>query len=471
MQNVRQVAYGLLWLSVLTAGCAGLHRPNHYAWWNDNPASQSPSQQKEIAPLATVSAHAQPGGTREAMRRVIDEIHELGPLEPDVQAALIEGLQQTDPSLWPMVLQQFRAIAAIRKRAEASSGTGLALHSRSSQSSELAPAPPSPPSPVSQAAQQSKPMAPAPLDQMAGNNVCSAPIQPLDAAGHRLQDTSPHPAAPPPAVGGSVGHAQPEHAAAGQTAMPASGGQVCLASYDLPSRLGWKDHIDKAVEILGNEAKGLAEDKQIAELARLRLLQLAGNRRDEALRPIEPAAPELQSFWTKELYGLATLLDTETIGDADRRTAEARRHLEEAIVCLAEASPLVVRNLAFVTDIQSYGSYTPFEKNQFVPGQRVLLYAEIENFKSNPSPKGYYTASRSSYQIFNSSGQRVAEHEFAPSEEYCRNVRRDFFIGYEFSMPERIFPGKHVLQLTVVDLNSGKIGQTMIEFAIISPER
>ena len=62
-------------------------------------------------------------------------------------------------------------------------------------------------------------------------------------------------------------------------------------------------------------------------------------------------------------------------------------------------------------------------------------------------------------------GQRVAEQEFATNEEYCRNYRRDFFIGYEFSMP-KINPGDYVLKLTVTDLNSLKIGQSSIEFSI-----
>ena len=137
---------------------------------------------------------------------------------------------------------------------------------------------------------------------------------------------------------------------------------------------------------------------------------------------------------------------------------------------LGDSCPLVVRNLAFVTEIQSYGSYKPFDKYEFVPGQRVLLYAEVENFTSSETARGFHTVTRSSYQIFDSSGRRIDEHEFSPSEEYCRRPRRDFFIGYEFCLPERIYPGKHVLQLTVADLNSQKIGQTVIEFTVKSAD-
>jgi hypothetical protein len=133
---------------------------------------------------------------------------------------------------------------------------------------------------------------------------------------------------------------------------------------------------------------------------------------------------------------------------------------------LGESSPLVVKNLAFVTEVQSFGAYKPVLKNEFAPGQRLLLYAELENFKSNETAKGCSTALQSSYLILDSRGQRVADHEFSVNEECCRNPRRDFFIGYEFLLPKHIYPGKHTLQLTVTDLNSQKIGQSSIEFNI-----
>jgi hypothetical protein len=196
------------------------------------------------------------------------------------------------------------------------------------------------------------------------------------------------------------------------------------------------------------------------------MLYLLAGRREDALRPIPSISPSMQDFWSKQLFGLATLLDTEQIAEPTRRAGEAERHLIEAIARLGESSPLLVRNLAFVTDVQSFGAYKPLAKNEFVPGQRVLLYAELENFKSNETPKGSYTALQSSYQILDSRGQRVADHEFSVNEEYCHGPRRDFFIGYEFLLPKHIYPGKHILQLTVTDLNSQKIGQSNIEFTV-----
>jgi len=201
-------------------------------------------------------------------------------------------------------------------------------------------------------------------------------------------------------------------------------------------------------------------------LARLRLLYLAAGQRDAALRPAPSLPASQQEFLSKSLYGWDAWLDAERTPDAALRAAEAKRALEEAAERLADAAPLVVRNLAFCTEILSYGSHKPFRTNEFLPDQEVLLYVEVENFSSESTARGYHTALRSSYQIFDARGQRVAEHDFTLTEEYCQNQRRDFFIGYHLRIPKRIYPGKYTLQLTVEDTKSRKVGQSQIEFTV-----
>jgi hypothetical protein len=243
---------------------------------------------------------------------------------------------------------------------------------------------------------------------------------------------------------------------------------VVPAGYDSDSSGAWRASLDDAIRALESQVKRTPQsDTDVAEHLRLRMLRLLAGRRDEALEPLPDGDSSLQDFWGKQLFGLGTILDTKTITDAATRTAEAQRHLAEAMVELGESAPLVVRNLAFVTAVENYGSFTPFDKYEFRPNERVILYAEIENFKSSQTEQGYHTALKSSYQIFDSQGRRVTDHDFATNDEYCRNPRRDFFIGYEFSMPKRIYPGRHILKLTVVDLNSQKIGQSSIEFTIV----
>src|SRR5262249_54085693 len=147
--------------------------------------------------------------------------------------------------------------------------------------------------------------------------------------------------------------------------------------------------------------------------------------RDDAIRPLEGAPETDRLFWREELTGLVALLDSQRNTDAGRRAAEAETHLRNAESTLAQTAPLVLRNPAFCTEVTSFGVTKPFAKYEFKPGQEVLLYAELENFASDPTDKGYHTAMHSSYQIFDSRGAKVAEQDYAVTEEYCRNPRRD----------------------------------------------
>ncbi len=167
----------------------------------------------------------------------------------------------------------------------------------------------------------------------------------------------------------------------------------------------------------------------------------------EATRPIPAAPPATQEFFSKELAGLSTWLDAEKTPDAARRAAEAQPTLTEALGKLDESAPLPVRNLAFCTEVQSYGCAKRFEKYEFQPNQEVLLYAEVENFASEPTSKGYHTSLKSSYRILDARGQCVAEHAFAATEEYCQNHRRDFFIGYHFCLPKALRPASTACSL------------------------
>ena len=181
---------------------------------------------------------------------------------------------------------------------------------------------------------------------------------------------------------------------------------------------------------------------------------------------IPGAPPAAQQFLSKELDGLSRWLDVEHTPDTARRAAETKPVLAEALGKLAEVSPLAVRNLAFCTEVQSYGCTKRFDKYEFQSNQEVLLYAEVENFASEPTAKGYHTSLKSSYQILDGRGQRVAEQTFAATEEHCQNPRRDFFIGYHLRLPKRIDPGKYTLGLLIEDLKGRKAGQASIEFSI-----
>ncbi len=265
----------------------------------------------------------------------------------------------------------------------------------------------------------------------------------------------------------AVFHADPQHQNWDRVESQEFGG-LAQSDFPNPSDGTWQKHVENGLRLFKRQVEETQETSQReTDLAKLMLLYLILGERDAALKEAKKAET-LQGFWLQELYGLSLLLDATLIADREARFAEALRHLEDALSDLREECPLVVRNLSFVTDIQSYGVYTPFETEKFSPGQRVLLYAEVENLRSEATARGYHTACKTRVEIFDREGTRVVLEEFPVTEEYCRNRRRDFFLGFELELPTYLRPGRHTLELTVTDLHSGRMGRSAVEFEVSS---
>ena len=397
------------------------------------------------------------------------ELQQMGTLDPAARESLMADLKQTDPALWPLMMQQFRAYAAYRHQAEQHDKAAA----EQNRPTAVAAAPQSIAGPSVPPASVASPVA-VPRRGLAsrrGGTGCPirsehCSIRPTVASAVTVA------VAVAVAIAGAV--PSPTDGAPGKPPFrgPQAGpnGQVIQASYNAAAPIDWQAHLAAAIHQLEAESKGAAKsDTAVAQQAYLRMLYLLAGRRNDALSPIPGASPAAQDYWSKQLYGLATWLDTDHTPDGARRAAETKRILSEAMMRLGEAAPLVVHNMAFCSSVQSFGSTTPFRKAEFAPGQEVLLYAEVENYTVEPTQRGFHTALRSSYQIFDARGQRIADHEFPATEEYCQSPRHDFFIGYKFFLPKRIYNGKHTLQLTIEDLKSHKVGQSSIDLSIKDP--
>lgn len=416
----------------------------------------------------------------QALQQLMDEIQQAGNLDPATRDKLLEDLRKTDPSLWPLVMQQFRASAAYARQQKHPAEGGDRSTQAASYGAEAGPAA----RPASRLAvprsEERSPAGEAKASETAVAKVerlpdtNGVPLPPQSAPDGQYPRTEPAPAAQvakqtePAAAPAPSPNATPAPIPSPKSAEASS---VVPVKYEETS-LDWRKQLDAAIRAKEAEVQrgGKTAEDEVRQ-AQLRLMYLLAGRRDEALKPIAFASPATQAFWTAEIYGLSAWLETSRNGDASLRAAEARQHLSEALAKLGETCSLTVRNVTFCSEIQSYGCTKRFEKYEFTPGQKVLLYAEVENFSSEPTAQGYHTSLRSSYQIFDSRGQRVADEEFTLTEESCLNPRRDYFTGYVLRLPEQIYPGKHTLQLTIEDLKSRKIGQSSVEFTIKKADR
>jgi hypothetical protein len=238
-----------------------------------------------------------------------------------------------------------------------------------------------------------------------------------------------------------------------------------------PLQSGLEHLIARAEQELAGMSPGTSPEAQ-ADFRRrqvhLRLLYLAAHHPEQALTAIPSLEPADQEYWQQIVWAITNSLDGGAEMSPGERAANTIPPVNTALRRLREQADLSIRNAAFCEEISYFGNYKRFPGDEFVPGQPVLLYAEIENFRSDPTPTGEYrTLLKSVIEIIGPGGQvRGWKKTFAATEDLCRNPRRDYFHNYQFTIPERLPLGPHTLKLTVVDELSGKQATSAIKFMV-----
>ena len=539
--------------SVLLAGCA----TSPWPWSHSSPAKPASSDAKATSPSPPKSSGSQ--ADAETLKQVMAELQQVGALDPVAQDKLLADLKQVDPSLWPMVLQTFRAEAAYKRREEqreaerkkeestaantpregADAITPVAAEQETrfelktplppemlTQASEGSnkPSPPAPlpegegskspspnahlpitgqgsrsssaPAPLPEGEGSKKPSPPDPLPRTGEGRTTALPsdqaLAPLPsslslvymdrpalspepplaggidtsttAAGFATAKPGEASALPPPLLSTAERLAATRNEASASAVVPA--GTTATAAGAPLSEADWKNHLTEAIRSIELESKaGSKSESDIALQARLRMLYLLAGRRDDAMRPLPAAAPAAQDYWSSQIYGLSTWMDAEKTPDSGRRAAETKRILGEALAQLGETAPLAVRNLTFCTEIFRFGSFEAMKSTEFTPGQKVLIYAEVDNLHIESSTKGYHWAVKIDGQIFDSRGNRMTDYGPTSAEETYQTPRHDFFVSKLYYLP-RLVPGRYTLQLTIEDTLGHKVGQSSIDFTV-----
>jgi hypothetical protein len=201
----------------------------------------------------------------------------------------------------------------------------------------------------------------------------------------------------------------------------------------------------------------------------LRLLNLMAGQSDWALRPIPNIPTADQEFWTQVLWGVHSYFNHHQVPDPTARAAQTITQFNLAILRLKERAPLVLKNVIFSHKIAGFGEYETYPKDEFAPGQRILVYAEIGNFHSELTEDGMYrTRIKSALQFFSADNpdEPLESKTYPVTEDLCRNHRRDFFHSYVVDIPARCGQGRHMLNLIIEDELSGKTAEFPLEFNV-----
>ena len=219
---------------------------------------------------------------------------------------------------------------------------------------------------------------------------------------------------------------------------------------------------------------GLADPEQqrvyVEKQVYLRMLYLMAGQQVRSFDAIPGIPAADQEFWRQLFWGMANYFDSSAMPDSRVRATQTVRQLDLAMQRLSEKANLELQNLNFCHKIASFGNYERFKQSEFRPGQRVLLYAEVKNFKSNPTDDGkfYRTVLKSTITVHRvgSDGGHIAEFQFDPAEDLCRNYRKDYFHSYEVAIPKDITLGPHVMTLTITDQLGDKIATDSLKFNV-----
>ncbi len=201
----------------------------------------------------------------------------------------------------------------------------------------------------------------------------------------------------------------------------------------------------------------------------LRMMYLMSDRHERTLEAIPDLPAAEQEFWQKLFWGMSNYFDATGIPNSGDRATHAVSQLSDATDRLRERANLEIRNVTFSRGIQGFGVYDRFDRDEFRPGQPVLVYGEMRNFLSEMTPDGTFkTVLKSTVEIHRAGSNPglVVEQEYPPTEDHCRTRRHDYFHSYKVNIPSELTVGPYLLKLIVEDQLNRKVATYSINFTV-----
>lgn len=305
-----------------------------------------------------------------------------------------------------------------------------------------------------------------PVMHQVDNPALSAALQPLEATAHGNEAQTPYGRSLPASIGST--------SQANSPARVGPAGAATTVAGTKPGSPTWKADLDRIISVAEQDVAaaqpGATAESRHAYLRKhvfLRMLYLMADHPERALTAVPEVNSADQEFLQQLFWAVSNYLDSEHIPSERDRASQTLAQLNNAAQRLREKSDLEIHNLAFCEQIQYFGNYQRFPRDEFNPGQETLLYAELQNFKSEPTGDGQYrTVLRSLLEILGPSGEVRWQKDFPATEDLCRTPRRDYFHNYQFAIPNNLPLGPHTLKLTVFDELSGKMASYTLNFVV-----
>ena len=201
----------------------------------------------------------------------------------------------------------------------------------------------------------------------------------------------------------------------------------------------------------------------------LRMLYLIAGRSAESIRVIESLPEKEQEFWQSMMLAMESYRRSDDSAARAEQLTETLEYVRTASRQLQPLSTMKIRRLNFCNRIDGFGSFSVFPTSDFNAGQPLLLYAEIENYRSELTSDSRYRSEFAAMIEFFREGETepIATRtiRLPEIEDLCSAERTDYFQSYELTVPS-LSPGKYTLRLRVRDQLSLQTATSELPFEI-----
>ena len=147
--------------------------------------------------------------------------------------------------------------------------------------------------------------------------------------------------------------------------------------------------------------------------------------------------------------------------------AAALQAFDQATDTFWKALPLTFRTVTFAASITGFGQYTPRPNTVFKPGELSHVYMALAGYAFRPISTGYRVEFGSAVKIKNADGAVIARNDDFGELIWERSVEsHEFYADFPIPLPD-LKPGSYTIELTVRDIQSGKMTLADLPFSIM----
>ncbi len=198
----------------------------------------------------------------------------------------------------------------------------------------------------------------------------------------------------------------------------------------------------------------------------LRMLYCVAGRSADAARVIGGLPREEQEFWQSLMLAVNQYRSSGVGPERTVQLTEALNQVRAAERHLRPLSQLEIYRLQFCTRIDGFGNATAFPTADFEPGQRLLLYAGVRNFRSELTGEGRYRSEFAAVVEFlrEEDGEVLERIRLPQIPDECDEERTDYFQSFELTAP--VLEGNYIVRLHLRDQLTRQTAESRLRMTI-----